>query len=68
MKRDFNQIGKMLFKAIYKLKDCKIESQRFVISQNELQAIKEIESYGVEYYTLDLIQDDISIVILSEGK
>lgn len=57
-------IGKTLFKAIYKLKAIDDESQRFIVADNEEQAKKEIESYGVDYFTIDMIQDDISIAVL----
>ena len=67
MKRNFNQTGKSLFKAIYKLRACKHESQRFIICENEQQAEKEILTYDVEYFTVDEIQNDISIVILEKG-
>ena len=62
MKHDL--IGKTLFKAIYRLKALNDESQRFIICDNEDQAKKEIESYNVDYYTLDMIQDDISIAVI----
>ena len=56
--------GKNLYKAIYKLKALTMESQRFIVCETEEEAKKEIESYDVDGYTVDLIQDDISIVVL----
>jgi len=65
MERDYSLSGKKLFKAIYRLSCLSDDCQKLIICDSKQQAEDEIESFGVDYFTLDLIQDDISLLVLN---
>lgn len=61
---DYDLCGKNLYHAEYQLKNCEHKSQRYIICSDIQTARVEIESYDVLKFSVKVVQEDISIVVI----